>query len=548
MRRPAAVALFALVLAAAAGAAPARAAAAPRAMRIVYLTGGSAYVDGGALEGLFAGDTLAVRRRGSEIALLRVSDLSSHRAACDTLLTRTALAVGDEVRVVGRAAGAAANPADPAAADSASTASGSGDGDAGLAGSAELESPPAGEARAPRPRPWLRGRAGARWMSASAEGSVRLRQPMLDLRLDGGSESSPVAVGLDVRGRQTLRTSSAGESHRDAEARVYRAAATWRRPDGVASFTAGRLASPALATVSLFDGGLFETGTGRWKAGAFAGTQPEPVHMGWSGRVSEYGAYVEARPIGAPARRWQAGLGAVTSYDGGSSNRDFLFAQGFYRDRRVSGSWLQEADILRPWKRVAGEPGFSLTSTFLSSQLQLAPAFALQGGYDNRRNVRLWRDRVTPETEFDDRYRQGVWAGGVARLDWGLMLAGDRRWNRGSGEDATVTSGTVDLRARRLRALSLRGRWSEFRSDLSESRLMAGSLGVSPTALSRFEVSLGRRTSALAQSTPDAPVRWWGASADLTFGRRWFLDASFEVARGDQERNSQVYAGLSRRL
>jgi hypothetical protein len=507
-------------------------AAASRPVRIIYLAGSSAYLDAGASEGFMTGDTLVVRRLGSEVAMLVVSDVSSHRAACDTLLTRTALRTGDEVRVIGRAPRPEAAAAEPGA---------------GAASIADSSAAPIA-AKAPRARPWLRGRAGARWMSASAEGSVRVDQPMLDLRLDGGSGETVFSGGLDLRGRQILRTSSNGDEARDTEARVYRAQFNWRQPGVPLQFSAGRLTSPSLALVSLFDGGLIQASRGTWKAGVFGGTQPEPAHMGWSKRVTEYGGFVETHQRGFPERRWQAGLGAVSSYEAGQSSRDFVFTQGFYRDAWASGSWLQEADILRPYKRGPNDAGFSLTSTFLSAQAQVTPQFSLQSGYDNRRNVRLWRDRVTPETEFDDRYRQGVWAGGLARFRFGLTVSGDRRWNRGGGDNATVSSGSAELRARRWRGVSLRGRWSRFDSDLTESRLVAGSLGLNPTAASHVEFSAGRRTTALAGGGSDAPVGWWGASTDLSLWRRWFMDASYETARGELEHTTQFYAGISRRL
>ena len=518
---------------------PARAAESSlwKAIRVVYVAGGSVYLDAGSADGLAVGDSVVVRRLGSEIALLRVSDVSSRRSACDTLLTRSAIHVGDEARRIGlpHAPGAPAADSSLAALPADSTRA--------------APRPPDALGVVARPsRPWLRGRAGARWLSASAGPAVKVQQPMLDLSLAGGDDSTSTSAILDVRGRRTVRTSSEGLSNHDSEARVYRASLAWRSDGDRTRFQAGRIASPSLVAVSLFDGALAETGTSRWRAGLFGGTQPDPDRMRWSGEISEFGGYLSAKSRPDSPRRWQTGAGAVSSYDHGRSNRDFLFGQGWYQDGRFTGSWLQEADVVRPWKRLAGEPGFSFTSTFLGGQVRVVPRITLQAGYDGRRSVRLYRDRVTPETEFDDRYRQGTWAGAIARLPSGVTLAGDQRWNRGAGENATVSDASAELRAPSRFAPALRGRWSEYRSDRSRTGLVVASFGAQPLPSAYVEASGGRRRTRLAGSAADPPVTWWGASSDLTLGRRWFADVSWEASKSSLERTTQVYAGLSRRL
>ena len=70
------------------------------------------------------------------------------------------------------------------------------------------------------------------------------------------------------------------------------------------------------------------------------------------------------------------------------------------------------------WKRDAGERAASLTSTALSLQYRIRDDLEFRGSFDNRRNVRLARDRETPESDFDDTYRLG----------WSL----DSDWNPGS--------------------------------------------------------------------------------------------------------------------
>jgi hypothetical protein len=462
--------------------------------------------------------------------LLKVRDLYSQRASCDTLSTSGEIRVGDEAGFAagGAAAGVAAAPAE-------STAS-------------LPPAPVAGASPAPmRARPWAQGRVGARWLSVRDAASNHFEQPMLDLRLDGGSDDATVAASLDLRGRRTAQVTGSGERS-DVETRVYRAAITWRPAGQRASITAGRIASPSLAPVSLFDGALIESAARRWRAGVFAGTQPDPSGMRISSAIREYGGYVETHQRPLARQRWTLGLGAVSSYDQGQPNRDFLFGQVFWQDPVVSASLLQEADIARGWKRAAGEPGFAPTSTFLTAQARATPWLTLQTGWDNRRSIRLWRDHLTPETEFDDAYRQGVWAGAGLRFPAGIALWGDQRWRTGAGERATTSSGMLELSRPAWRGLALRGRYSDFRDDPIRSRLTSASIGVDPHFGTHVEISGGeRRTDDLGLGAGDR-VRWWSADGDVSLGRLWYATLSGQRERGEFGTTSQIFAGLSRRL
>src|SRR2546425_10523833 len=73
----------------------------------------------------------------------------------------------------------------------------------------------------------------------------------------------------------------------------------------------------------------------------------------------------------------------------------------------------------------------SLTSTFAVFQYHATQDLTLDAGFDNRRNVRLYRDVVNPETAFDDTYRQGAWAGMWLQLARRFRLGLDARFSSG---------------------------------------------------------------------------------------------------------------------
>jgi hypothetical protein len=106
------------------------------AARISYLTGATAYLDVGRLDGLREGTRVEVVRGRSTIGVLKVAFLGSHRASCDIVSTTAVLVVGDSVRFV--------SVAEPR--------------DSGLAArSAYVPPPPRGASRG------LRGRVGAQY-------------------------------------------------------------------------------------------------------------------------------------------------------------------------------------------------------------------------------------------------------------------------------------------------------------------------------------------------------------------------------------------------
>ena len=504
--------------------------------RVTYLAGRSAYVDAGQAEGLAVGDTLRVTRGGREVARLRVSFLSTHRAACDTLWTRAPLATGDEVAFRPGPVTAAAPAADTEAVAVARADS--------IRKAAVLPPP---RARAVVRNTRTRGRLGARWLSVETDGAGRFQQPALELRLDDRDRlGGHVDASLDIRGRRTLREGPAG-TELEQLSRVYRASTTLRSEDGRARLTLGRQSSPTLASISLFDGALAEWSGERRGAGVFGGTQPDPLRYRWSGDIVEGGAFVEWHAPPRASARWTTSLGGVSSRAGSNVNRDFAFAQGWWFSRAASASFAQELDVNSGWKRQAGEPLLSWTSTFATVRVPAGEHLALQTGFDNRRNVRLWRDRDTPETEFDDRYRQGAWAG--ATFDVASHARGGTEVRAGSGGDRSRTW-TVNgelYRATRWNGL-LRGRWSRFTSPASESGLWSLAAGFDPLPQSHVECSGGWRSTRDTATGFEDVERWLGVDVDLALGGRWYANGGFERQSGATGGSRLFQAGLSVRL
>jgi hypothetical protein len=362
---------------------------------VTYVTTSTVYVDAGREQGLREGVEMEVVRDGGRVCTLVINAVSSRRAVCRIKGDAIELVQGDRVRFR-----LAEGPA--------------------LSGVGATPVPVGGVQAGPTGwsmgdwlhRRSLRGRVGLRYSGvrnrASAGGDFH--QPAVDLRLEGTSFLvQDLDVSLDVRTRQTYRDGS-GASSSEGSTRVYRAFGTWSRAGAGLQLTAGRQQARSIASVGIFDGVDVRYESARWFLGALAGYQPEVSSLGFSNEIHEYGVYLgcKSRPV-APTR-WRMNAGLVGSYDGRAINREYVALQAHVYGARFTGAFLQEIDINRDW-RALDESALGLTSTFVSLHYQAWEAIRVDAGFDTRRNVRLYRDRITPETEFDDSHRQGYWAG-----------------------------------------------------------------------------------------------------------------------------------------
>jgi len=494
---------------------------------ITYLTGKTAYVDAGTLDGVRESARMDVIRGGTTVGVLKVAYLASHRASCDIVSATTALAVGDSVRFV-----AAAAPRDSTVA---------------------ARTPSTPPSRGGESGHRLRGRAGVAYFVMRQHAGVggQVSEPALDFRLDGQPlGASSISLAIDVRARRTYTILSDGSAVTDGRNRVYQAAMSVNAPGAPTRLTVGRQISGNLASVGLFDGLLAEMNRPDWSTGLFTGSQPEPLGLGWSSSVLELGGYAQRHSRPGAASHWTMTFGAAGSYQDSHANREFAFAQGSYFSRRFSTFITQEVDYYRPWKLLPGMKAISLTSTFAFVQYHVTQDLTLDAGFDNRRNVRLYRDVVNPETAFDDTYRQGAWAGMWLQVARRFRLGLDARSSSG-GLAGGAHSYTLSFSADRLTrlAMGLRTRTTYYTSPQLSGVLQSAALGLAPGDRLRVELNGGLRAEQDALAGPGTvAVTWVGADADLTLARAWYVMISATRQRGGVDGYDQVYGGLSFRF
>jgi hypothetical protein len=498
--------------------------------RISYLTSSSFYVDAGRDDGIQVGQILEVMRSDAVIALLQVTDLSSHRAVCIRKEGDTVLQIGDSARFLPRSVPQESPPSDK---------------------KAEV-APAAAPNRAARGG-GVHGRVGLRYLAVRdlKQSDTGFSQPTLDLRLDGNQiGGSPVGLNVDVRSRQTYRTSPDGLKDTDQATNVYRFAMSLQGSESPWHLTVGRQLSPALASINIFDGLEGEYQAKRWAIGVFTGTQPDPIDFGYSSTIREHGGFVQWHSEPLSKRRWALTTGLVGSYEESRINREFSYLQGNYMGPRLSFWLTQEVDLNRGWKADVENSTLSMTSTFVNVNFRAGEAWTFNAGYDNRRNVRLYRDRITPETEFDDAYRNGVWAGATVRIAERFRIGVDVR-ERGGGESGGVDGYTLVLGTERLTRLGLdfHSRSSRYTNASVEGWLHSLSMGIAPGHRVHVALTGGVRDEVnLVDPASTGRLNWYGLDFDLILGRRWLFMTLLERSQSDLEANTQIYSSISYRF
>jgi hypothetical protein len=196
------------------------------------------------------------------------------------------------------------------------------------------------------------------------------------------------------------------------------------------------------------------------------------------------------------------------------------------------------------WKQDLGDPAVSATSTFLFARQAVGPTLSIQAGFDNRRSVRLARDRESNETIFDDRYRQGGWSGATWDIARWLRVDGSGRWLSGVTQASRAYTGMILLRTPKRRDLSLRMRAT--RTDGATDGWLQVVEGEWRFAGDRrLLLRAGRERWNDANGVTATENHWQGAELESGLGTRIFGFASGEWRDGDGGGSLQSQLGMS---
>lgn len=492
---------------------------------VTYLSGGTVYLEVGRRHGVTDGTTFTVIRDGAAVAELAATFVSSTRTASRIVSGTVPLVIGDSVRYL----------AVPIAASTPTA----------------LISVP-GAARTPvrRPAP-VHGRVGVRYLMLDQGTGRVLRQPSLDLRLDGAQiGGTSLGLAVDVRMQRTSVSGGSGGTEPSGRTRVYQAAVRHQRLRNGSRLALGRQFATVLSPLGIFDGLALDLQGARWSGGALVGTQPDPASFAPSAHTVEYGLWLQRHNVRGARSTWSVTLGGIGAYDRGEIDREFLYLQGMWSSPRLSLYAAQEIDVNRGWKREAEGGLATFTSSFLSANLTVTDGLQLSGGFDSRRSVRLYRDFVDPEIAFDDAHRQGRWGEVTLRSGRHLRASAGVRSSSDGGSGGSQ-SATASLVASDLTPLGLgvRARLTQYRGLLSEGQLGSVSLEVAPGSTVRVSLNAGvRTTQEPGPAALSTRLTWTGGDMDVAIGRRLYLLLSAYREVGPLATSVQGYGSLTWRF
>ncbi|HPF69940.1 MAG TPA: hypothetical protein PLQ13_04640 [Candidatus Krumholzibacteria bacterium] len=375
-----------------------------------YLSADHVYLDCGRAAGLEAGLTVRVMRDGVQVAELLVEYAADHSASCSIVQKTGDIVVGDRVFYE---ATATTTDLEAAAADTLASRQ------------RELKAPSPNRARAATPGPRLTGSAALRWEHGVESGGTDVTSDVLTLpfRL----RARDLGHGWEFRAKGSLR-----RIRRDGGNDV-RPTEDWRNRIGEVALVrdgrredwhlaVGRIGVRAAAAAGPFDGAAVSRRiTGPVRLGAFGGWAPAWQDMDFSTEDQLAGVSLQVEPTGAD------GLGLVLAgigrYHKGEVSREYVAMTTTWRGGPgLSLLQAAEVDINRGWKRDAGAKSVDLSSLALTGRWQANPRLAFVAGYDDRKPVRTWETRDTPDSLFQDAGRRGLRGGVEVRAGAGARL------------------------------------------------------------------------------------------------------------------------------
>ena len=249
-------------------------------------------------------------------------------------------------------------------------------------------------------------------------------------------------------------------------------------------------------------------------------------------------------------RRWNLVTGAVGSYTEGEINREFVFFQSRYVGPRLSFYLLQEVDYNREWKKEFEDSTLSPTSTFFHMQFRATDSLELRTGYDNRRRIRLYRDRITPETMFDDDNRIGARVGMTWRSPRHYRVALDALSNRDNdpinSNSYTLTLGATSFTRQNL---GIYTRSTQYTNAQVEGELHSATFGMNLGRRVHFQLGGGvRDETSLQVPVVDSRLTWSSVDLDFSLGRHWYFLISAERTESEIDQNDQIYSSLTYRF
>ena len=510
--------------------------------RVEYLAADAIYIDAGSGAGIQLADRVEIRRDGILIARLEVVFVAENSASCKVIEEFQTLRLGDTALVTVETAAVLSLPEKVVAET--------------YPDEIRNLSHPLEGIEEDVLTPHLSGRVGLQYnlQDDLDEFDYDYRQPTMLLHLQlQNLFSTNHNLNLRMRLRRNLRDQTSSINSEDAwNNRFYEVSLTYDNASSPWSYQIGRISSRQVSSIGSFDGLLGEYRfTPNWTVGLLAGTQPDLQNTRPQTDETKGGVYAIHEGTLAQSVKFASTVALVGRYVRGNISREFVYQQLNMRFGRSWGLYQSaEVGVNRGWRQETADGTLSLSNILLNLRYTPTRVVSASLGYDTRTILRTFATRDTPDSLFDDAYRQGLRTALSLRLPQRLQitLGGGLRFTGGEdlltrsfyggiGQHDILHSGLhADLRISGYRNLYTTG----WQPTLRISRLLLQRLN---TAL-----QIGQNRYNLNGRDEQLVYNWIRLKGDTHITKTFYLSLAGEIYRGNSQSTNRVFLEFGVRL
>ena len=427
---------------------------------IKYISKEFVYIGAGTEGGLAVGDSLAVERKGSEIARLVIEYCSEQSSSCRIVAQTEAVAVADKAVVKFKAAPISPSQAEkPKAVDTVS-----------------FQASQPAPIKAKEKFATFSGRLSSQIYHYDDRNpaALDLTQPTFRLYLNALKiMGSPISLSLKIRTRQNIRSrdynSNVGE--KQWRTMLYESAIIFDTPSIPLSARIGRIIPEKVSGVGYIDGFFAQYRLiPMLKIGAFAGSQPNWLTNDFHPRMNKFGGSMTFSS-GKQGDKFESSAAMVYEKYESVVSRQMLYLQNnFSHGGRLNVYQSAVIDINNGWRKEKAGKSFSLSNFYATIRYRISSRLESRITYDNRQNYWTYDIQDLDQQLFDDNMRMGLRAELVVKAPADLTITPSFGYRNIKGLDESTYSYGLSIRKTRLGSWNLgtSASYSGFNSKISD--------------------------------------------------------------------------------
>lgn len=502
---------------------------------IKYLSAENVYIDGGRGDGIQVSDSLLVQHNGENIAVLRVTYIADHSAACQIITQQSDLAPGDTVKPVG----IHLPPQESTAIESRKRA------EPQLRSKSRKSSPD---------RTRVSGSASVNWYHFTDLSTSRFNFDQPGLRLNMRVRdifSKNYNIRFVNRSLYSMRSIASRPPEKEWRNRIYEVSFSYDDETATFNYKIGRIISNAFSSVGYIDGvQLQQNVSPSFRYGVFAGTQPEWQYSTFQTSLQKYGVYLNFSNGDYKLGRYEGTLALAGEYHGVTVSREFLYLQNSYGNNRFNIYQSADIDINRAWRKERAGESVSLTNLYVYSNYKVTPDFSLGASYDNRKNYYTYEIRSLADSLFDDAMRYGLRGNFQLKLPGRLHIFGNVGLRTMDTDQKKALSYAVGVNKYDLTSLRLFvGLYaSAFSNHYSDGYHGSIRFGKNFRAGHDIELAFGTYAYKLRATNDSRQNQWARFNFSLQLPQSFYMMEQYEYTWGNEAAGHRFYTQLGYRF